>query len=143
MLSLSILFFNNGFSQTVHKEYIDGQIWFQLKADQYVEHTISQDGKVKPDLNKMKLSSFPYLRDVFTAHSIVRVHKPAPRAYGSDALMRTYHIEFADINNIDQFIAELEESGKVVYAEKVPLMTIDVVPNDPFHASQMWGVNQN
>ncbi len=138
----SIFMAGNATSQNVHKDFIDGEIWFQLRADKFVHQMISRDGDVKPDLNNMKLSSMPYLRDVFTAHSVTRLNQPWPRAYGSDALMSTYHIEFDDVKNVDQFISELEESGAVVFAEKVPHMTIAVVPNDPLHASQMWGLTK-
>ncbi|MDF1673255.1 MAG: S8 family serine peptidase [Vicingaceae bacterium] len=143
-LAFSSLFFaGNAISQTVHKDFIDGQIWFQLKADKVVQYTISEDGKVKPNLNKMKLSSMPYLRDVFKKHSITNLSQPFPKAYGSDELMRTYLLNFADINNVDAFIAEMEESGNVVYAEKVPLMEISLTPNDPLHnSSNMWGLFQ-
>ncbi|MCB0401197.1 MAG: S8 family serine peptidase [Flavobacteriales bacterium] len=130
-------------AQTVHKDYIDGQIWFRLKSDKPVELSISKDGKETTDLRDMKLSSMPYLRDVFTAHTVTNLSQPFPKAYGSDDLLRTYLLEFSDINNADNIVRELEESGAVVYAEKVPLMTIDLTPNDPlFNSSNMWGLFQ-
>jgi subtilisin family serine protease len=132
-----------GFSQTVYNDYQDGKIWFQLKGDKPVYHEISVDGKTKPDLNHLKLSTMPFLRDVFTSHSVTNLSQPFPRAYGSDELLRTYLVEFADINNVESFISQLEESGAVVYAEKVPLDNVSLTPNDPmFNSSQMWGLFQ-
>ena len=143
-LAFSALFFaENAISQTVYNDFIDGQIWFQLKADKVVQHEISEDGKIKPNLNKMKLSSMPYLRNIFKKHTITNLSQPFPKAYGSDELMRTYLLNFSDINNVDAFISELEESGAIVYAEKVPLMEISLTPNDPLHnSSNMWGLFQ-
>lgn len=130
-------------AQTVHKDYIDGEIWFRLKSDKIVVQATSIQNNTKPDLNHLKLSSMPYLRDVFTKHSIKNLAKPFPKAYGFDDLLNTYHLQFADINNVDDIIRELEESGAVEYAEKVPLMNIELSPNDPFHNStQMWGLFQ-
>jgi subtilisin family serine protease len=123
--------------QTVYKDYQDGRIWFQLKNDKAVHLTISENGEMKPDLNNMKLSSMPYLRDVFTAHSIKKLAQPFPKAYGSP-LISTYELEFTDIHNVDKLINELEESGAVVYAEKMPLMHIELTPNDPQYATNMW-----
>lgn len=130
-------------AQTVHKDYIDGEIWFRLKSDKIVVQATSVQDKEKPDLNHLKLSSMPYLRDVFTKHSIKNLAKPFPKAYGFDDLLNTYHLQFADINNVDDIIRELEESGAVEYAEKVPLMQIELTPNDPLHnSSNMWGLFQ-
>lgn len=130
-------------SQTVHKDFIDGQIWFQLKADKIVSNTLSIDGENKLNLNRMKLSSMPYLREVFTKHSVTNLSQPFPKAYGSNELMRTYLLDFKDIKNVEKIISELEESGNVVYAEKVPLMEISLSPNDPLHnTTNMWGLFQ-
>ena len=143
-LAFSSLFFaGSAISQTVHKDYIDGQIWFQLKADKVVSNTLSINEGNKVNTNKMKLSSMPYLREVFTKHSVTNLSQPFPRAYGSDELMRTYLLHFSDIKNVENIISELEESGNVVYAEKVPLMEVSLSPNDPLHnTSNMWGLFQ-
>lgn len=130
-------------AQTVNKDYIDGEIWFRLKSDKIVAQSQSITNDDKQDLNHLKLSSMPYLRDVFTKHSIKNLSKPFPKAYGSDDLLNTYHLQFADINNVENIIRELEESGAVVYAEKVPLMEVSLTPNDPLHnTSNMWGLFQ-
>ena len=130
-------------AQTVYEDFIDGQIWFRLKSDKVVEQVISKDGAVQTDLNNLRLSSMPYLRDVFTAHSVTRLAQPFPKAYGSEDLMRTYRLEFSDIQNVETIISELQESGAVLYAEKVPLMKTSLTPNDPLHnTSNMWGLFQ-
>jgi subtilisin family serine protease len=143
-LAFSSLFFaGSAISQTVHSDFIDGQIWFQLKSDKIVIKTTSLDGKSRSDLNNLKLGSMPYLREVFTKHSITNLSQPFPKAYGSDELMRTYLLNFKDIKNVEAIITELEESGAVVYAEKVPLMEVSLTPNDPLHNStNMWGLFQ-
>jgi subtilisin family serine protease len=131
-----------GFSQTVYNNYQDGKIWFKLKDDQILHLTISKDNK-EIDLNDLRLSTMPYLRKAFTSHSVTRLAQPFPKAYGSNALLKTYLIEFTDINNVDAFISDLRASGAVDYAEKVPLDKIDLTPNDPlYNSSQMWGLFQ-
>lgn len=143
-LAFSVLFFaGNVISQTINKDYIDGEIWFRLKSDKIVVQSTPIKNDRVSNSNNIKLSSMPYLRDVFTKHSIISLSKPFPKAYGSEDLLNTYHIQFADIKNVETFIRELEESGAVVYAEKVPLMQLDLTPNDPLHnTSNMWGLFQ-
>ena len=138
LLSVSSLF-----SQTVYNNYQDGKIWFKLKNNQTVHLTASKSNDNGVDLNNLRLSTMPYLREVFTSHSVTRLAQPFPKAYGSNDLLKTYLIEFDDINSVESFITELEESGAVDYAEKVPLDKISLTPNDPlFNASQMWGLFQ-
>ncbi len=135
-LTLLVLFVNTSFSQTAYKNYIDGEIWFELKTD-----ITNQEASKGDHSNGISPSSFSALEEIFSSHTIIKIHKPTPRAFSSEALMKTYHIKFSDINNVNKFITELEESGTVVYAEKVPLMSIDVVPNDPFHSTLQWGLD--
>ncbi|PCJ01163.1 MAG: hypothetical protein COB15_01635 [Flavobacteriales bacterium] len=144
ILIISMLLIGNSlFSQTVYNNYQDGKIWFKLKKSQTIHLTASKTNEIKVDLNNLKLSTMPYLRSAFTAHSVTRLAQPFPKAYGSDDLLKTYLIEFADINNVENFINELEKSGAVDYAEKVPLDKISLTPNDPyFNSTQMWGLFQ-
>ena len=52
----------SAYSQTVYNDYIDGQIWFQIKADQIVQRTVSRAGVENTDLNNLRLNTLPYLR---------------------------------------------------------------------------------
>src|SRR5690606_29945781 len=46
-----------------------------------------------------------------------------------------------DIENVEAFINELEASGAVDYAEKVPLYKTTYSPNDQYHnTTNMWGL---
>ena len=142
-LSLSLLFINFGFSQTIYNNYQDGRIWFKLKDNQIIHPALSKDGTGKMDLNNLKLSTMPYLANVFAAHEVTKLAQPFPQAYGSNALLKTYLLEFDDINNIDNLINELEQSGFVDYAEKIPLDKIDLTPNDQYYNSNiMWSLFQ-
>jgi PKD repeat protein len=142
MISATLII-GSAFSQTVYNDYQDGKIWFKLKDNQILHQPVLKDSKTTIDLNNLKLSIMPYLRKAFTSHSVTRLAQPFPKAYGSNALLKTYLIEFNDINSVDIFIRELEESGAVEYAEKVPLDKIDLTPNDPYYnSSQMWGLFQ-
>ena len=85
----------------------------------------------------------PFLRNVFVNHTIKKLSRPFPKAYSSQDLLNTYLIEFDDIENVETFINELEASGAVDYAEKVPLYKTSYAPNDQYHnTTNMWGLFQ-
>lgn len=130
------------FSQKVYNNYQDGKIWFRVKSDQIIQQQASREkGAENIDTRNIKLSSMPFLRSVFLNHSITKLSRPFPKAYSSEDLLNTYLIEFEDINNIESFINELEASGTVTYAEKVPLDKISLTPNDQYYnTTQAWGL---
>lgn len=143
ILSL-VLIASSSFSQTIYQDYQDGKIWIRLKSDKILTQTASiNNGADKIDLHDLKLSTMPFFRKVFTSHSVTKLSQPFSKAIGSEDLLHTYLIEFSDINNINTFLTELEETGAVEYAEKVPLNHTTLTPNDPFYnSSQMWGLFQ-
>jgi PKD repeat protein len=130
------------FSQKIYDNYQDGKIWFRVKSDQIIQHQASREkGAELINNNNIKLSSMPFLRGIFLNHVVKKLSRPFPKAYSSEDLLNTYLIEFEDINNIEAFINELEASGTVLYAEKVPLDKISLTPNDQYYnTSQAWGL---
>ena len=127
-------------AQNVYSDYQDGKIWFQLGENEPVVHTINRDGEA-PDKNVLSLYSF--INQYQSQFGITSLTRPFDKATGrgSSALVRTFLLEFDNHDMVDEFIAALEKSGKVAYAEKVPYMTIDLTPNDPLHGSE-WGLAQ-
>ena len=122
---LIIILTNTAFSQKVYDNYLDGHIWFKIKhtEEQFMMRTASRDKNFKDAYSdeNIKLSTFPKLRSVFAGHTVTRLSRPFPLAHSSPELLNTYLIEFNDIENVEAFINELEASGVVDYAEKVPL----------------------
>lgn len=144
---LIIILTNTAFSQKVYDNYLDGHIWFKIKhtEEQFMMRTASRDKNFKDAYSdeNIKLSTFPKLRSVFAGHTVTRLSRPFPLAHSSPELLNTYLIEFNDIENVEAFINELEASGVVDYAEKVPLNKTTYTPNDPNHNSSiMWGLFQ-
>jgi serine protease len=135
-----------GYSQKVYEDYQDGKIWFKIKnsEENFIVKQASKSGNVETfNDENIKLSSMPFLRNVFVNHTIKRLSRPFPKAYSSQDLLNTYLIDFDDIENVEAFINELEASGAVDYAEKVPLYKTSYSPNDQYHnTTNMWGLFQ-
>ncbi|MDT8411443.1 MAG: S8 family serine peptidase [Vicingaceae bacterium] len=148
ILTLLLLLFtvSVSYSQTIYEDYQDGKIWFKIKKSEkhFIVKQATREGNIiTNDDENMKLSSMPFLRNVFVNHTIKRLSRPFPKAYSSQDLLNTYLIEFDDIENIEAFINELEASGGVDYAEKVPLYKTTYTPNDQLHnTTNMWGLFQ-
>jgi len=142
ILAVLMLISSVVFSQKIYDNYQDGKIWFRVKSDQIIQQQASREkGAEQINNNNIKLSSMPFLRGVFLNHVVKKISRPFPKAYSSEDLLNTYLIEFEDINNIEAFINELEASGTVLYAEKVPLDKISLTPNDQYYnTSQAWGL---
>ena len=133
-----------GFTQTTYQQsqYQEGKIWFKLRDNQLLEQELSLKGENDVINNKdLKLTTMPFLEQVFSSHLITRLSRPFPKAYSSIDLLNTYLLEFEDVENAEMILTQLEASGAVEYAEKVPLRRVSLTPNDPeYSASQMWGL---
>lgn len=53
-------------------------------------------------------------------------------------LNRIYHLEFSKPTDVDQFMSELEQFKYIEYAERVPIYTTQIVPNDPGLTNQWY-----
>lgn len=123
------------FSQTVDKNAVDGQIYFQLKSGASLKaqgvHGVVDINQIAP-LAKIK-----------NVYQLTKVARPFYKT-GDSKLQRTYLLYFKDIYDVDSLIQTLEKDKSVVYAEKAPLYHILYTPNDPeYTASKLkrWYLN--
>ena len=117
-------------AQTINRDYIDGKIYFQLKSDAVVAKTVGEN-----PLN-LNPASIPFLKSLIRSCGVEKLSRPFFTAKGSEVLQRTYLLEFSNYVIADELVRTIENNPTVVYAEKAPIRTCDVIPNDPSYSSQ-------
>lgn len=122
------------FSQTVHPDYQDGLVVFQLKES---ERTIPSNDKI------VEYQRIDLFTDI-TSFSIEKIIQMYPEINDSK-LRRTYQIELSNPTEVDAVIAIMEQKKEIVYAELKELHHTLLIPNDPIFGTaqnQMWGLHQ-
>jgi serine protease len=121
--------FTLGNSQTIHKGWIDGQIYFKLK---------NNSSKIPNDKERVNPGDFPFMNELEQKYNITRLTKTF--WFSKDLnLLNTYLLEFSDYSNVDNIIRDLQAEGAIEYAEMAPLAVPCYTPNDPmFNAQQAW-----
>lgn len=123
------------FAQSIHPNYQDGKIWFQLKQEARLTQSLEGTNP-----HRLPISTIPGF-EIFTAkYGVTNLSRPFFAAKTSDELQRTYLVEFANYALVEDFVKELAGFKIVNYAEKVPLDKKCLTPNDPSFGSQ-WGLN--
>lgn len=124
--SLFLVLFISVFSlNSKASDYINGQLFVQLKAKSNIDLTWDNSSGYKPHLIIDKLVS---------EYQITKIHSPF--LLQNEALKRTYLFEFKNTATIESLINKLESIPEVEYAELVPKYETFYVPNDPQYSSQ-------
>lgn len=118
----------SAFSQTFYENYQDGKIWFRVSSN----FPFSQ---VNNNFDT-PLETLPFLFSMQKKYGITKLSRPFFALKNEDNLQRTFRVDFENIHMVEQFVAELEATGYLDYAEKVPLDKIDLTPNDPSYGTQ-------
>ncbi|GAB4203298.1 MAG: hypothetical protein Fur0023_10080 [Bacteroidia bacterium] len=120
------------FSQTIYKDYRDGEI--------YVKFTTGGQKKIGNISNpkNIPVQQMFGLSELASKYNISKITKPFWAANDNDNLQRIYKVYFNDIAKVDAFINELNEKNFIEYAEKVPLTKLFITPNDPSYGSQWF-----
>ena len=118
------------FAQSSLPDYQDGKIWFRVKDDVRINAMLNENPR------NLAIGTLPFLDPISKSHMITKLSQPFFAAKTSPILLRTYLLEFSDYNSVQTIIDELKATGKIVYAERVPLDHTCLTPNDPSLGSQ-------
>lgn len=102
--------------------YMPGEIYLKLSDDYNFEYNTES-----ADINVAE--QVPFLEEFIEVYEMNLIKNTFYFA-DSDILRRTLRINFAQVNEIETLIAELETLEEVEYAEKIPLDKIEYTPND-------------
>jgi subtilisin family serine protease len=117
--------------QTVYKDCEDGKIWLKLKNE------VSWKLPAYSSSQKQSPSSYPIALPLLSKHSVTEIFQPFP-LLTSKELQQTYQISFENIFGVDELIEQLQQLPFIEYAERVPLNTLFITPNDPFYTTDQW-----
>ena len=115
------LFFTS-ISQTVHYDYQDGLVVFQLKESSKIIQTIASNSRVVDYKNQPIFSGLKQFQIV----EVLRLHPNIK----DQKLNRTYQIQLQDIYKVDDAIRILKENPSIEYAELKELHRTFLMPND-------------
>ena len=115
-------------SQTIYEDYKDGVIYLNLKSG--VE--------LRSDHNKWKVD---YLNlEMFKDHEYYQISEVVKPFYYLDgefeSLKSLYRITFDCYDKVDELISQFMNDDNTDYAEKIPLIKFDGIPNDPSYTLQ-------
>jgi len=127
-------------AQTVHKDYLDGAVWINVK-NTAIFHQSATFGGQPISAEMVDINQLPFKRHIERA-GITAASRPF-HMVDDPSLKNVIRIEFSDIHAVDAMLKALNKDPNVVYAERVPLLHKTVNPNDPsYNASTQWNLFQ-
>lgn len=122
--------------QNVYRDYQDGKV--------YVKFTPASIKSIAfEDPFNIPLGKMGELSKTLSKYGVTKISKPFHQANDDKVLPYVLRLDFSQVKSVNSFISELIEVPGVEYAEKVPLMKTDAVPNDPQFATAGGSVHLN
>jgi serine protease len=128
------LCFNFLSAQTVYKDYVDGRLY--IKCSGSLLNSVSQENP-----RNLPISKLGFINTLAAKYGISKAYKPYYQADDDLILPYILKIEFSKTEQVAALIEELSRVRGVEYAEKVPLMKTDILPNDPTFPAQLTQIN--
>lgn len=127
--------FITGYSQTFHKDYIDGQIYLKFKDNVQVNIPVNPD-------NSVNLDDAPFLDALRQQYDIKGMVRPFD-LNNDQKLLRTFKLEFREIEKIEEIKSILTQNPDLEYVENVPMYYIEYTPNDSIYNKEYMSNNWN
>jgi subtilisin family serine protease len=118
----------DGVGQTIDPDYIDGEFYIKLKKVDKKSFS-----KTSSAVNFQK--ELPFLSNLTSSISVAS----AERSFyfsNSELLQSVYRVKIDNPKKGLDFMNSVEQDDNVEYIERVPLMKISIIPNDPYRTSQ-------
>lgn len=115
--------FQTFFSQTIYKDYIDGEIYVKFSR-------ASLNAVAKENPTNIPISKFGSISKILYKYGVTKAYKPFYQATDDAKLPYVVKFEFSQFSAVNSFMEEMRAIPGVEYSEKVPLMKIDATPND-------------
>lgn len=133
VLFSSLILFLSGnfiFAQTIHKDYIDGEIYIKLKKP-------PQNGLNLPNGAVNMASELPFLLKANLISNTVSAKRSFYFSNSND-LQRIYRLKISKPKLVQAFMKEIANDKSVEYVEQVPYNRIISVPNDTGTGNQFY-----
>ena len=120
----------------------------------YVRPNVIQAPSGQKNLTLDAVTMPDELRNVLTSYNAEYLVRPYPDYDPSDTiayspygkpvkkmdLSRLYHVRFPEGTNLDSVVADLKDVEGVIFAERIPVLQLMLIPNDEFFQYQ-WGLH--
>ncbi len=117
--------------QTVFRDYVDGVVYVK-----FIPWALKQASRENP--NNIPLNKLSTVSEVLSKYGVTKAYKPFYQADDDANLPFVVKFEFNQINKVNEFVNEISKVYGVEYAEKVPVMSTDVTPNDLNNVSMAY-----
>lgn len=124
----------SGLAQTIFPDYVDGRVYVKFSRG-------ALKAIVGENPENIPVAKLGFMKEAIAKYGITRVHKPFYKAADSPVLPYILKLEFNSPGMVNSLIHDLEKIAGVEYAEKVPLMKTDIVPNDPIFPPHLTQIN--
>ena len=142
-LALALILTSNiSFSQTIHKDYLDGHVWIKLKNNVPLNASMNITSGEEVNNSNLDIKKFPFLNTALININVSKFSRPYFMV-ADEKIKNVYRIEFTNYEKVDEIIKNLSQLDCIEYAEKIPFLKKTLTPNDPsFNSSNAWGLYQ-
>ncbi|PKR79781.1 hypothetical protein CW751_13185 [Brumimicrobium salinarum] len=127
------------FSQTIHSNYLDGEIWIKLNENSLQYRSLNFEGSENKH-PKIDYKQFDFIK-LIDKYTIQSFEESFPNAK-QPLIKNVFRIKFQEISEVDRIIEVLSAHPNIEYAEKIPLLKNTLVPNDTYYQSYQWSLPQ-
>jgi PKD repeat protein len=116
---------HDGYTQTFHRDYLDGHLYVKFRDDVRVDIPVNPDRTVNPD-------HAPFLDELRKKYEITGLSRPFD--LNNDLkLLQTFEVTFSIYEKIEAIKDELMKNQDIEYVENVPLPYISYTPDDSLY----------
>jgi subtilisin family serine protease len=110
-------------SQTIHKDFVDGEVYFKLYDHVFIEEAATHNGVV--DIDKFSY----FTQEQILEYGIYKIEQPFYRT-SSITLQNTFQVHFAEVSKVYEMIEAFHKQREIDYVEQVPILRHEYTPND-------------
>lgn len=125
IILMAVLLSGSLSAQNFSPDYEDGRIYFKFKDNIPLNYNVNSD-------NSAELDAIPFISDLQAEYNLKALSRPF-YLNNDDKLLRTFMLEFADPEKMDEIINRLSKNPDLEYVERVPVYRISYVPNDTLY----------
>ena len=140
--SCILLTATSSFGQSIHSNYVDGEVWVKVKPNTIINRTLDINSSETNDYHHINPKNVSFLGNITNRFSFSNVSRPYFMV-SEEKINNIYKLEFTNAGDVEAILKALNENNSIEYAEKIPLLKKTLTPNDTdFNASDQWSLFQ-
>jgi len=122
------------FAQSIYSDYRDGHIYVKFKKG-----TIKK--LFREDQTNIPVNKVDAIAELIASYGITKAEFPFYQADDDAFLTHVMEFHFTNHAGVENLIRSLSNNTLIEFAEKVPILTVDVTPNDPTFGAHLTQIN--